>query len=159
VFLVEGARTCRQFECRTITVIRHTQPRLHMCNRTTISDVRSGATAEAVDQKVLSVSGEFYGLKGEVTICKSLQLELVSGIGCQLEHIATVRLTRECDQELAGSKWRLGGLKRNVPSNSVGRVPLERESKPGFEDGEGPPFEVRAARASLKNGVGKGSSQ
>jgi hypothetical protein len=46
-----------------------------------------------------------------------------------------------------------------VPSNSVRRVPLERECKSGFEDGEGPPFEVRAARASLNNGAGKGSSQ
>jgi len=157
--LVEAARAGCQFECRTITVICHTETGLHMFNCTTICDIRSSGTGKAVDPKVLSVSSEFYGLKGEVTICKSLQLEVVSGISRHLEHITVVRLTRECDQELAVSKWRLGEIKRNVPSNRVGRVPLERESKPGFEDGEGPPSEVRVARGGLKNGAGKGSSQ
>jgi hypothetical protein len=77
----------------------------------------------------------------------------------QLEHITAVRLTRECDQERAASKWRAGGIKRNMTSNSIRRVPLEWLGKLGLEDGEGLPLEVWAARASLKNGAGKGSSQ
>jgi hypothetical protein len=53
--LVEAARAACQFECRTITVIRHTETRLHMFDRTTICDIRgSGPTGKAVDQKVLS---------------------------------------------------------------------------------------------------------
>jgi hypothetical protein len=96
--LVEAARAGCQFECRTITVICHTETRLHMFNCTTICDIRSSGTGKAVDPKVLSaeiltgeivttterkiyaLSSECYGLKGEVTICKSLQLEVVSGI-------------------------------------------------------------------------------
>jgi hypothetical protein len=79
--------------------------------------------------------------------------------GHQLEHITVVRLTGECDQERAGSEWCAGVIKRNVTSNSIRRVPLEWLGKLGLEDGEGLPLEVRAARASLKNGAGKGSSQ
>jgi hypothetical protein len=52
--LVEAARAWFQFECRTITVIRHTQTRLHMFNRATVSNIRSCATGKAVDKKVLS---------------------------------------------------------------------------------------------------------
>jgi hypothetical protein len=52
--LVEAARAWCQFECRTITVIRHTQTRLHMFNRATGSDVGSRAAGKAVDKKVLS---------------------------------------------------------------------------------------------------------
>ena len=56
--LVEAARTWCQFECRTTTVIRDTQPRLHMFNRATASDVSRRATGKAVDQKVLSTDRE-----------------------------------------------------------------------------------------------------
>jgi hypothetical protein len=118
----------------------------------------------------------FYLLKGEVTICKSLQLKQVSCISChpvvilsawtgrhnkkhQLEHIAVVRLTRECDQELTASKWHLGGNKGDVTSNHICRDPLEWESEPGLQDSKGLPLEGWGARMSLKNRVGKGSSQ
>ena len=77
----------------------------------------------------------------------------------QLEHVAAVRLSRECDQEFTGSKWRLGENKCNVTSDRIRRDPLEWESEPGLEDSEGLPLEVRGARASLKNGTSKGSSQ
>lgn len=84
-------------------------------------------------------------------------MDTITTIKHPLEHIAVVRLTRECDQELALGEWRLGEIKRNMPSNGVGRVPLERESKPGFKDCEGQPLEVRAAKGSLENGAEKGS--
>jgi len=70
--LVEGARAWCQSECRTTTVIRHTQTRLHMFNRATVSYIRRGATGKAVDQKVLSIPSKCYRLKGEVTICEPL---------------------------------------------------------------------------------------
>jgi len=73
--LVEAARAWCQLEYRTTTVIGHTQTRFHMFNRATVSDIRRGATGKAVDQKVLSSPSEFYRLKREVTICKSLQLK------------------------------------------------------------------------------------
>jgi len=83
----------------------------------------------------------------------------VSRVSCHLEHVAIVRLTRECDQELAGSKWRVGENECNVTSNRIRRDPLEWEGEPGLEDSKGLPLEVRGTRASLKNGAGKGSSQ